>query len=76
MSSPPQEPEGRDLFVYLAERLIARAEQQTIQIVFRFADGERAFEIGPKDPLYACLAERRAQALRSSLAKLRKGEKT
>ena len=72
----PGEPAGRDLFAYLGERLIAQAEQQPIQVAFRFADGERTYEIKPGDPLYKRLAARRSQALRRSLIKLRKGGKT
>jgi hypothetical protein len=73
---PPSEaPSGCDLFEFLGERLIAKAEQQPITVVFRFADGERVYEVGPKDPLYKRLAKRRSEALRASLAKLRdKGE--
>jgi hypothetical protein len=66
----PGKPEGRDLFAYLAERLIQKAEAQPITITYVFSDGTRTYEVGLKDPLYKPLAERRAQALRYSLAKL------
>ena len=75
MSASPEK-ERRDLFVYLGEQLIAKAEQQPITITYVFSDGTRAFEIKPGDPLYKRLAARRSEALRSSLSKLRKREKT
>jgi hypothetical protein len=68
--SPPSKPQGRDLFAYLGEQLIAKAKQQPITVVFRFADGERTYELQPGDPLYKRLAARRSRTLRSSLAKL------
>jgi hypothetical protein len=73
--SAPPEKEHRDLFVYLGEQLAAKAEQQPITITYRFSDGTRTFEIKPEDPLYKSLAARRSEALRSSLAKLRKKER-
>ncbi len=71
MSAPPEK-ERRDLFVYLGEQLVAKAEQQPITITYVFCDGTRTFEIKPGEPLYMRLAARRSEALRSSLAKLRK----
>jgi hypothetical protein len=72
----PESSEGKDLFTHLGEQLIARAEAQPITVTYVFSDGTRTFEVKPGDPLYKRLAERRAQALRGSLAKLRKGGKT
>lgn len=75
MSAPPEK-ERRDLFVHLGEQLIAKAEQQPIRVTIQFADGVRTYEIGPGDPWYKELSRRRSEALRSSLAKLRKRGKT
>jgi hypothetical protein len=58
-----------DLFAYLAERLIARVEQEPITVTIVFADGVHTFEIGPGDPWYKPLSQRRSEALRASLAK-------
>ena len=69
--APPEPSQGRDLFIHLGEQLIARAEQQPITITYVFSDGTRTYEVKPEDPLYKPLAERRSQALRASLAKLR-----
>ena len=71
-SPPPQEPEGRDVFVLLGERLIARADQQPIQVTIQFADGVRVFEIGPKYRWFKALSKRRNASLRGALAKLRR----
>jgi hypothetical protein len=61
----------RDLFAYLGERLMARAEQQPITITIQFADGVRTFEVKPGDPWYKSLAARRGAALRSSFGQPR-----
>jgi hypothetical protein len=58
--------EPRDLFTYLGERLLVRVEQEPITITVRFADGERTFQLGPKDPLYRRPAKGRAQALKAT----------
>jgi hypothetical protein len=70
MPPHPQVPESRDLFVHLGEQLIAKLEAQPITITYVFSDGELTVPLKPGDPLYKLLAERRAQALRCSLAKL------
>ena len=74
MPPHPPVPESRDLFVHLAERLMARAEQQPITITYVFSDGELTVPLKPGDSLYKELSRRRSEALRSSLAKLRGGK--
>lgn len=66
----PTKTETVNLYEFLAERIISKAEEQPATVDVRFADGTvRTFEIPPKHPWFKELNRRRTERVRASFKK-------
>lgn len=66
--------QGRDLFAFLGERIIAKLADGPIEVEFRFADAVRTIQIEKGHPWHKELSRRRAEALCGSLKRASIGQ--